>query len=604
MATSQRKRVAVVVLGDFGRSPRMQYHTLSLAKQADMDVDVVAYQGVAPIEDVLTHPRITLHLVKPPPFHSLPRLLFLLLAPLKILLQLAQLFWLLLVTIPRPHVLLVQNPPSIPTFLVAVTVQRLRKCRLIIDWHNFGYSLLALRLGPRHPVVRFAHWYERVLGRHGDAHLCVTRAMRKELATRWGILATVLYDQAPRGFHTCSNEERHELFARLARDINVEVTGGGSASGAGNAGLGPHNPAFQTQPARQLTVATEAVPADNSTAALGGPSVGQSPRGRKKGKKPLPAGEGQGHAYASNDTDGNVNYAGGALVVKERADRPALLVSSTSWTADEDMTMLMEAAVAYDRRLAAITGEDSDGTYSYPGEDEGGEREGRGGRGRGLTGSRSAGGGHSHGGGAEEERVVLLSDEGQGDVGETSGQDGTQPPPPVLFQTGAPVPSLLIFITGKGPMRAAFERQLASLRLRRVAFRTLWLAAEDYPRLLGSVDLGVCLHTSSSGLDLPMKVVDMFGCGLPVCAVRYACIHELVRHDENGLLFSSSGQLAQYLWDLFQGFRGGGGGGTPLLGKLRSSAQAKGRASRWEEEWARCALPVIREQCGDLAKRD
>ncbi|RZS04375.1 hypothetical protein BHM03_00034702 [Ensete ventricosum] len=105
-------------------------------------------------------------------------------------------------------------------------------------------------------------------------------------------------------------------------------------------------------------------------------------------------------------------------------------------------------------------------------------------------------------------------------------------------------PRLLFVITGKGPEKRKYEEQIKKLKLRRVAFRTMWLSAEDYPLLLGSADLGVSLHTSSSGLDLPMKVVDMFGCGLPVCAASYSCIKELIKVEKNGLLFSSPSELA------------------------------------------------------------
>jgi beta-1,4-mannosyltransferase len=69
-----------------------------------------------------------------------------------------------------------------------------------------------------------------------------------------------------------------------------------------------------------------------------------------------------------------------------------------------------------------------------------------------------------------------------------------------------------------------------------VKIQTLWLEIDDYPRMVGSADLGICMHLSSSNLDLPMKVVDMFSCQLPCFAYDYPTIGELVTQ-EVGRLF-------------------------------------------------------------------
>ena len=150
-------------------------------------------------------------------------------------------------------------------------------------------------------------------------------------------------------------------------------------------------------------------------------------------------------------------------------------------------------------------------------------------------------------------------------------------------------PELVILVTGDGARRAEFERRFAGLPARRIQLRARFLEPDDYPRVVGSADLGLCLHRSSSGLDIPMKIADLFGAGVPVCALDYgACLAERVRHGDNGLLFSTGRQLADVLFDLFEQFPAD----QKALDRLRAGARKLARPT-WEEGWAREAKPVL-----------
>lgn len=141
--------VAVVfVLGDVGRSPRMQYHSNSISEFHK--VKLVGYAGEKCIPQVESNRNIEQITFEPV---QLPKLPFVILAVVKVVVQMVQLF-MVLYRIQNVDSILVQNPPSIPTLMIVKAVCTFKRARFIIDWHNFGYTVLALRVGSQHPFVK------------------------------------------------------------------------------------------------------------------------------------------------------------------------------------------------------------------------------------------------------------------------------------------------------------------------------------------------------------------------------------------------------------------------------------------------------------------
>ncbi|KAF5305634.1 hypothetical protein FQR65_LT07715 [Abscondita terminalis] len=422
---SSSKNVCIVVLGDIGRSPRMQYHSLSLAEHGHK-VDMVGYGDTDPHNSVKAQPLLSYHYLVPYPSIPFPRFLNYF---LKTVWQAVTLFFVLLI-IRKPDVILIQNPPAIPSLLVCWLYSIIVRAKLIIDWHNYAYTIMALSVGPKSILVKITKLVERFVGQRAASSFCVTNALKNDLQANWGICATTLYDRAPDIFQPISLEDRHDILMKLGRQY------------------------------RELSSI------DNGT------------------------------AFTKVDEAGNVTL---------KSKRPALLISSTSWTEDEDFSILLQALQEYEDTIET------------------------------------------------------------GNVNK--------------------LPSLICVITGKGPLKDYYCKKIALCDWRHVIVITPWLESVDYPKLLACADLGVCLHTSSSGYDLPMKVVDMFGCGVPVCAYDFKCLNELVQDGVNGFTFKNSEELSKQLQDWFKSF------------PEENDRQDKFKIAlgvfqklRWKENWDKVAL--------------
>lgn len=153
---------------------------------------------------------------------------------------------------------------------------------------------------------------------------------------------------------------------------------------------------------------------------------------------------------------------------------------------------------------------------------------------------------------------------------------------------------IMVVVTGKGPQKQFYLEKISRMKLVNVAIQTLWLEPADYPRILACADVAVSLHTSTSGIDLPMKILDSFGCEVPVCARGFECLPELVQDDVNGRVFVSSEQLRDQLLGLLKPLATSRGPWDPHgFGDLaRYSRSLQGR-TRWDENWTENALPLL-----------
>lgn len=176
--------VCVIVLGDIGRSPRMQYHCKSLL-QHNYNVDVIGYVETAPLKDVVRDPNCKIHPLTPFPDLNLPRILK---YAFKTMWQFLTLL-MALFSVRRPAYLFCQNPPAIPTLIVCRIYCALARSQLIIDWHNYTHTILALGAagGDGSAIVKLAKWAESSFGRTANANFCVTKAMQTDLRNKWNI---------------------------------------------------------------------------------------------------------------------------------------------------------------------------------------------------------------------------------------------------------------------------------------------------------------------------------------------------------------------------------------------------------------------------------
>jgi beta-1,4-mannosyltransferase len=196
----------------------MQYHAVSLA-DAGGDVDLIGLEGAAVAPSVASNPRIHVHRLSDRSFAGRSKggvRRFVFGSAMRGLGQGIRLFTTLM-RIPKPNVILVQNPPAFPTLFVAWLVTRLRGGRFVIDWHNLSHTIAAVKVGEHHRAVKAIARSERRWAKRANAHLTVSQALADWLQREYRVKATVVYDRPAAAFTRPSTAYGNALRERISK---------------------------------------------------------------------------------------------------------------------------------------------------------------------------------------------------------------------------------------------------------------------------------------------------------------------------------------------------------------------------------------------------
>ena len=406
----EKFNVAILVLGDLNRSPRMLNHCVAISESFPNinEISLIGYDSNDIRNDINSNPKIKRYNISKlinNLSNFLPRFLFIFTSFFKILFQIFSIFF-ILIRIPKFQFLILQNPPGIPSMFICWIVCKLRSAKFIIDWHNYGYTILKVNNRPNF-IVKIAEKYEKFFGKKSHMNFCVSQAEKRDLKKNFGIDAICLPDKPLLGlFKFLTSEQAPELYKKY-KELNT-------------------------------------------------------------------------------------------LLDK---NRPILMISSTSWTPDEDFNMLLNSLI-------------------------------------------------------KTEEILNKNNN---------------------------LKKVLFLITGKGPMKENFMKKVNESNLKIFNVKSIWLDSDDYPKLLALCDLGICLHYSSSGIDLPMKVVDMFSACLPAAAIYYPTIEELVKNEENGFTFRNEKELSKILKNAIEEISKNGK--WEKLEKFRKKLKKDLNEENWVAQW-------------------